>query len=420
MTSCPFSDTPVFSEQALKAPHAVMARLRNEAPVYRDPHTNLVLVSRFKDIETATAQPAVFSNDFGSLMNSGAGQDISAEEAAILEQMLPSVPTMLTADAPEHTRYRKLAMKAFSFKRVRGMGAYVETLTHELIDQLPDAGVCDFKAAFADKLPMYIIADQLGVARSDFDQFERWSGASTARFSGFANPSERVAIARALLAFQEYFCGVIAEKRKRPTDDLISDLANVDLKEEGDQRKLNDAELISMIQQILVAGNESTASTLVAGFRYLIEHPDTAAELRHHHDLIEPFIEEVLRLIAPVRNMYRLVKEETVLAGVPLKPGDVVVLSYGSGNRDEQVFNDSDTLSLCRTEKSRHLSFGSGVHGCIGNQLARLELKTAFPALLDRLENVSLDPDQPAPEYAPNLMLHGLTTLPIRYRKVGA
>eukprot|EP01035_Chromulina_nebulosa_P039729 gene39729-53712_t len=182
--TCPLADFNIFAPDLLQDPHDYYRRLRKEAPVFRDPKTGIVTVATYDLImEEVNRQPMVFSNNFGGQMRGSVG-DLDAEEAAIMSDGIAVANTMLTADPPVHTRFRKLAMKAFTHKRVEVMGAYVATVANELIDSFIADGKCEFKSAFANHLPMIVIADSLGAPRGDMDRFHRWSDAFVVQLGG--------------------------------------------------------------------------------------------------------------------------------------------------------------------------------------------------------------------------------------------
>ena len=202
--TCPLEEVDTFDAGFLQNPHPFYARTRAEAPIYRDPKNGVVYVATYDLIREVNAQPRLFSNKFAEQLRAGGVEETSAEEAAILEDAIDVTDTMLTADPPEHTRYRKLAMKAFSYKRVLQMTEYVGDLTHELIDRMPE-GECEFKTGFANKLPMYVISDALGVPREKFDVFEEWSNAFVLQLSGMADQTGRLWAASKIVECQKYF-----------------------------------------------------------------------------------------------------------------------------------------------------------------------------------------------------------------------
>ncbi len=411
----PLAEINAFDPEILNDPYPYFSRLRAEAPVFRDPKTGIVSVSTFELIMEVNRQPLVFSNRFSQALRAGAVNAMDPEEAAILAGGVAPMDTMLTADPPEHTRYRKLAMKAFTHKRVEQLGEIVAKITHELIDGFVADGQCEFKSAFANHLPMTMIADALGAPRADMDRFKRWSDAFVVQLGGVSDRETRLEAARRIVEFQTYFIARIEEKRARPTEDVISDLVHATLAEEGDPRGLNHAELISIIQQLLVAGNETTAHTLTAGLYYLTADPALRARLLADPALIAGFVEETLRLLSPTNNMWRVVTRDAQIGGVAVREGEVLLLRYGSGNRDGRQFPDPDRFDPDRPDARGHLAFGAGIHTCIGAQLARKEMVTAFPILLERLKNPRFAPGRNAFRYDPNILLRGVLELHIAF-----
>lgn len=417
LATCPLADVDTMDADFLQHPHPFYARLRHEAPVFRDPKTGIIFVNTYDLVKQVCAKPKIFSNKFGEQLKSGAATDQDPEEVAIQEQGWIIKDTMLTADPPEHTRYRKLCMKAFSYKRVLQMSEYVETLVHQLIDELPQSGALEFKSEFANKLPTFVIADSLGVPREHFDKFEQWSNAFIVQLSGIADKPQRLWAARTVVEFQKYFVDVIEEKRVNPTEDVISDLVHADLAEEGDNRKMEYVELLSIIQQLLVAGIETTAHTLTAGLYYLLQHPKQMQALRTDPSLVDNFVEETLRYLSPTNNMWRVASEDTEIDGVEVNKNDLLLIRFGSGNRDEGKFEDPDEFDLTRGNSKEHLAFGAGIHTCIGAQLARKELQTAFPIILERLKTLKISDAQEDLVYLPSILLRGVLELNIEYEK---
>jgi cytochrome P450 len=223
--------------------------------------------------------------------------------------------------------------------------------------------------------------------------------------------------ARRIVEFQRYFIERIEEKRAAPTEDVISDLVRATLAEEGDPRVMDYSELLSIIQQLLVAGNETTAHTLTAGMYYLARDPDLRARLLADPDAIDVFVEETLRLLTPTNSMWRVVMKDAEIGGFAVGAGEVMLLRYGSGNRDDAEFHDPEALDLDRVDPRRHLAFGAGIHTCIGAQLARKEMVTAFGILLRRLRNPRVAPGSESLRYSPNILLRGVLELPLRFDK---
>jgi cytochrome P450 len=414
---CPLHEINPFDPAILVDPYPYFARLRAEAPVFRDPKTGIFHVASYELIREVNAQPRRFSNDFGAQLRSGAGP-MDPDEMAIMMQGLPPANTLLTADPPVHTRFRKLVAKAFAMKRVEGMADGIARIVTDLLDEIAPRGFsgrrsAEFKTAFADRVPMTVIADALGVPRDHMGEFKSWSDGFIVQLGGVSDKPTRLEAARKIVAFQRYFLDKIEEKRASPTEDIISDLVHVDLAEEGDHRTMTPEELISIFQQLLVAGNETTAHALAAGLYYLIRHPEQQAALRADPALVDGFVEETLRHLSPTNNMWRVALEDTDVGGVTIPKGALVLLRYGSGNRDDAHFPGADRFEMTRENARDHLAFGAGIHTCIAAPLARKELQIAFPLLLERMTDIRLeDPDI---VYAPNVLLRGVAHLNVSY-----
>jgi cytochrome P450 len=413
--SCPLHQINAFDPELLQDPYPYFARLRREAPVYRDPNTGIVSVSTYDLINEVNRQPLVFSNDFAAQLQSGSTGGMDPDELAILSKGWPVTSTMLTADPPAHTRYRKLAAKAFTYKRVELMGDYVAKVTNDLIDRFAADGRCEFKSAFANHLPMTVIADSLGGPREDMERFHQWSEAFIVQLGGVSDKAARLDAAAKIVEFQRYFVDKIEEKRAHPTDDIISDLVHADLSEEGDPRKMDYSELLSILQQLLVAGNETTAHSLTAGLYYLISNPDQFARVLADPELVPGFVEETLRFLTPTNNMWRVATRDAEIGGVPVKKGEMILVRYGSANRDEQHFDHPDRFDVARPDVRSHLAFGAGIHTCLGASLARKEMQVAFPILLERLKNPRFQDGANTFRYSPNVLLRGVLELHIAF-----
>ncbi len=408
--SAPLDQSTPISAEALACPHQYNERLRREAPVYRCPHTGIVFVSDYETVRRVAKDHKTFSNRFGQAMRSEG--EVDPRLAEIQAQGYPPVDTMLTQDPPLHRRYRGMVNQAFTARRVATLGPSIERLCHQLIDAFADTGECEFVEAFAERVPMTVIADQLGVPLSDYDLFKSWSDAFVAQLSRMASPEEELEAARLIVEFQKYFAAKLEERRLDPRDDIISDIVHARFENE---RPLDVAEMLSILQQLLVAGNETTTHCIAEGVLLLIRKPDQHQLLKDDPELVPNFVEEVLRLASPTANMWRVVTRDTDINGVPVPAGAVVQLRFSSANRDESVFEEPHRLDVARPNARSNVAFGHGVHMCIGASLARKELEVAFRVLLERLDDFTLACAEAELEYPPNVLLRGLTRLPVRF-----
>ena len=409
----PLSQVALFDPAILQCPHATYKRLRADAPVLRDTSTGIFQVSSYDLVCQAALDSDTFSSAFGDALRGRFGP--SPEAQAIMAQGYEPMDTMLTADDPEHARYRKLVSKAFTPARVSKMGDGMTAVVNELIDGFIDAGEVELASAFSQPLPLRVIAAELGVPSRDLDDFKRWSQAFVDQLSHMAGAEGEARAAREIVDFQHYFADRLEERRRAPTGDILSDLATVTLTEEGDPRGLTTREALSIIQQLLVAGNETTAHTISEGMKLLIEHPDQMAAVLADPGLVPDLVEEALRMLTPTQNMWRVARRDTELAGVAIPAGSVLLLRYGSANRDEARFADGETFDIRRPNVRRHLAFGYGIHVCLGAAMARREMVIAFTGLLSRVRNWRFTPGRNRFVHPPNILLRGLTELHLSF-----
>jgi cytochrome P450 len=413
--SLPLAASTPMSPDVLQCPHEYNARLRREAPVYRCPHTGIVFVSDYDTVCKVAKDHQTFSNRFGQAMRADTEIDPRLIEAQ--KEGYPPVDTMLTQDPPLHRRYRGMVNEAFTARRVATLEPAIERVCEELIERFADTGRCEFVEDFAERVPMTVIADQLGVPLTDYELFKRWSDAFVAQLSRLATPDEEVEAVKLIVQFQKYFAAKIEERRADPKDDIISDIVHARFENE---RPLDIPEMLSILQQLLVAGNETTTHCIAEGILLLIDNPDQHALLKANPALVTNFTEEVLRLATPTANMWRVATADTEINGVAVPKGGMVQIRFSSADRDEAVFPQPDRLDVTRPNVRSHIAFGHGVHMCIGASLARGELNVAFRVLIEKLDNFALDCPREELHYAPNVLLRGLSTLPIRFTRRAA
>ena len=400
-----------FSAAVLADPFAAYQQALAVSPVYPVPGTGITLVLSYALVAEATARVEDFSNDFSAILSGMRSAD--PDVVAVLEQGWPQRDTLLTADPPDHTRFRKLVNLAFSMKRVDALESHVRTIVTSLIDGFIDRGECDFVRDFAIPLPVQLITEQIGIDRTDFATVKRWSDAFADRLGGMISKERELECAREVVEFQHAMKAKIDERRASPRDDLLSDLVNAQV---DDERPLDDAELLSILQQLMVAGNETTTSSLAGGLVHLIRNPDQADKVRANPALVRNLVEEVLRMESPSAGLWRVVKRDTELGGVAIPAGSMLMLRFAAANRDPTKFEDPDRFDVERKNANAHLAFGRGIHMCVGNMLSRKEMTVAFDELLKRLAGLKIT-DESALAYPPNMLLRGLSALPIRFSR---
>lgn len=403
-----------FAPEVLSDPWAFYAECHRHGPVFQLPGTPITYVTGYDAVVDALGRVEEFSNAFGTDLAGARSQD--PEVTAILETGWPAVDTMLTADPPVHTRYRKLVNLAFSMKKVDALEGRIRAIVVELIEAMQaKAGrgeTVDFVADFAIPLPVAVIASEIGMQGStDVATVKRWSDAFADRLGQMIPRERELECAREVVEFQRHSKTLIDARRANPTGDLLSDLVHASV---DGETPLDDAEIMSVLQQLMVAGNETTTSTLAGGLLNLIRHPAALAEVRADPSLIPNMVEEMLRLEAPTSGMWRVVKRDAELAGAEVKAGTMLMVRFAAANRDPAKYEDPDSFLPARKNARTHLAFGRGIHMCVGNMLSRKELAVAFEELLARLDGFAVAPGATL-VWKPNMLLRGLSGLPLTF-----
>lgn len=381
------------------------------APVFQDPGLGAKIVMSYELCAEATGRVEEFSNDFNSALSGAMAQDPDIH--AVLEKGWPQMDTLLTADPPVHTRFRKLVNLAFSMPRVNALEEGIRAKVNALIDTFIEKGECEFVSEFAVGLPVQVICEQLGFSLSEQANVKRWSDAFADRLGHMISKERELECAREVVEFQHAVKAKIDARRVAPTDDLLSDIVNASL---AGERPLDDAEILSVAQQLMVAGNETTTHSLAGGIVHLAQNPVAQAKVRKRPEIIPNMIEEVLRLDTPTAGMWRVVKADCTLGGHEFKAGEMIMLRYAAANRDPARFPDPDRFDPERTNARTHIAFGKGIHMCVGNMLSRKEMTVAFQQLLSRLDDIRIAEGAEL-KVAPSVMLRGLIEVPIRFGK---
>ncbi len=396
-----------FAYEVQQCPFPHYAAIRQDHPVFHVPGTDLYLVTRHEMVVPILRDVETYSNNFG---NTGEKppEHLLEELKAIQAQGYEQVPTMLTIDPPAHTRYRSLVASALTPRRVKELEPVVRGICEELVDAFPSDGRVEFNRAFAIPVPVRAIAHVLNVPHDRLDDFKRWSDDSIASIGAMPSDERRLEAQRGIVEFQQYFAAELEQRRAHPVDDLLSTLVQAEYQDDAGPRPLTMPEMLSIIQQLLVAGNETTTNTFAEAMKLLADHPDQWERTRKDPSRIPTLVEEVLRLTTPTQGMFRKLTRDVVLEGVPIPAGARLVLVYAAANRDPQVFEDPDRFDPDRPNLKEQLAFGKGIHFCIGAPLSRLELVVGLEVLAARVERIELAEDGAPLEYHPSFMLRGL------------
>ena len=273
----------------------------------------------------------------------------------------------------------------------------------------------ELNEAFAVPLPLVVICDMLGLPRSDLAQFKRWSD-GIAQLGGMVSAEKLVEIQRGYVEFNRYLAERVDERRRDPRDDIMTDLITLTFDApDGEHRALTNPEILSILPQLLVAGNETTTNTITSGVALLVDHPDQMQAVRDDRALVPNLVEEVLRLESPVQCHFRRATRDVVLGGVEIPAGAGVGVIYAAANRDDRQFAAADRFDVRRGNARTHLAFSQGIHFCVGAPLARLEAKVAFEALLDGLSDMAFAPGRNDFCHVPSFTHRGLKQLWITF-----
>lgn len=403
----------LVTPEVLACPYDYYRRVRGEAPVHQTP-LGFWLISRYDNVLAVVRDPERFSSDARGLM--GARGEPSDELRAIASQGYPPANTLLTNDPPDHTRFRALVNKAFTPKRVAQLEDEIRRIATDLIDGWIDEGRVELVSRFAVGLPLTVIADALGVDRADMADFKRWSDSAVAPLSGLLTEDQLLECARDRVEMQHYLAARCDERRAEPRDDLLSDLVHATF-EDGARagEHLSMPELLNVLEQLLVAGNETTTKLIAAGTLLLIEHPEAMDAVRADPGLIPNLVEEALRVESPVQMLPRLTTVDVEVGGVAIPARSLCMVMYGCANRDESKYLAAEHFDVRRENARSHLAFGQGPHFCVGAALARSEARIAFELLLSRLDDIALAPVEAPTERELSMTLRGLSALHLTF-----
>ncbi|MEU7004423.1 cytochrome P450 [Nonomuraea sp. NPDC046570] len=377
-------------------PPAALARLRASDPVsplaYPDGHTGWLVTGH------ALVRAVLADSRFSSRAELNHFPIPRASAPATLQPAPPGIFTRM--DPPDHTRYRHLLTGQFTVRRMRELTTRIEQITTEHLDAMDRHGPpVDLVEAYAMPIPALVICELLGVPSTDRERFQRHS-AELMRLDN--TPQERIT---AYTALQEFMHALVTAKRAEPTDDMLSGLTAADI---------TDEELTNIGFMLLGAGFETTANMLALGTFALLCHPDQLAFLRADPSSIDHTVEELLRYLSVVPYTTRTALEDVELDGRVVKAGETVTVSISAADRDPHRFTDPDVLDL-RRQTGGHLAFGHGIHQCLGQQLARVEMRVGYPALFNRFPTLRLDV---APEEVPlrtDMLIYGVHRLPVTW-----
>jgi cytochrome P450 len=389
--------------------HAALTHLRATNPVAwvdNPPYRPFWAITKHADIMAIERANDLFISEPRPLLSTAAADDLAKEQ---LEAGM-GLRTLIHMDDPHHRKVRAIGADWFRPKAMRDLKVRVDELAKRYVDKMVDmGGECDFVTDIAVDFPLYVIMSLLGLPESDFGRMhmltqEMFGGDDDEYKRDGGTLEDQLAV---LLDFFAYFAKLTASRRENPTDDLASAIANGRI----DGEPLSEVDTASYYVIVASAGHDTTKDAISGGLLALIENPDELERLRRDPDLMGTAVEEMIRWSTPVKEFMRTATEDTEVRGVPIKKGESVYLAYVSGNRDEEVFTDPFRFDVGR-DPNKHVSFGYGVHFCLGAALARMEINSLFTELLSRLDTIEL---AGKPELSATTFVGGLKHLPVRY-----
>ena len=396
-------------------PYPTYDRLRVESPVYLDPVIGLYVVTGAEEMKQVLNNHQDFSSVPDTRVMAFYSNAPEILEIYEREGGWPPMSTLVTSDPPEHRRYRALVEKAVGAASVRTLREDVGRVVNEFIDEFIDLGKVDIQAAISMRLPVAVIGDLLGMPRDLGGVLQSMAEATTKLADGTRLTQEELFEGhRTQIRGQKVFHEYLERYRRQPAENLLSHLlyARLDTGE-----SLSEREIHSVVQALLVGGNDTTPGAIGNSLLLLARDPALQSALRAEPKLIPAFAEESMRLESPVQGLYRRTVRELTLGGVTIPENATLTIRYAAANRDEKVFERPNEIDLNRKGIRIHFAFGGGIHYCVGNILARMEVIVAVEELLGRLDDIALDPPDFVVRYVPKLVVRNPESLPMTFSK---
>ena len=401
-----FTDPQAYTDEV--SLHAKLAHLRSHAPVSwvdTPPYRPFWAITKHADVMEIERQNDLFTNFPRPLLAIAAADDAFLADVAAGT----GLRTLIHMDDPHHRDVRKIGVDWFRPKAMRDLKIRVDELAKIYVDKLVEKGPeCDFVQEVAVNYPLYVILSLLGLPESDFPRMlkltQEMFGGDDAELQRGNSLDDILAV---LLDFFNYFAALTASRREHPTEDLASAIANAKI----DGQPLSDMDTTSYYVIVASAGHDTTSAGIAGGLLALLENPGELDRLKKDPGLMGTAVEEMIRWVVPVKEFMRTAQSDTEVRGVPIAKGESVLLSYVSANRDEDVFTEPFRFDVGR-DPNKHLSFGYGVHFCLGAALARMEMNSFFTELVPRIKSIELAGE---PDFVATTFVGGLKHLPIRY-----
>ncbi len=413
------NEVDLTASEHIECPYKMYASLHQAGGVGVDPNIGTI-VAGYDTLAALAKNTSVYSSaitedDRGPRHMGINTEPVQEDVEEILSNAHPIVNALFTADPPEHTRHRKLISKALSPRSVRALEPQIRQITTDLIDAFIDRGSVDLIPEFAVPLPVTVIADILGVDRADIWTFKHWGDLMISGNIDLLSHERRREVAHAVVELHEYFVPRIEERRRQPTDDLLSIMVNTEVDGEP---PLTTEELLPIIDQILLAGHETTTNLIGNAMLVLLEDDALMTRLRENPRDIPAMVEEALRWDPPIQCTFRRAKKNDSIGDISVSAGDMVIPMWAGANWDPEVFPNPERFDIDRPNTKPHMGFGFGPHFCAGAELARIEARVAFEELLSRLGDIALDETASDLSHLPSFASHGYRKVGLRFKRL--
>jgi cytochrome P450 len=357
-----------------------------EKPIWRDPATGFWVVTRYQDVRAIAMHPQLWSSNTNQIFTRV--NSVTDQVNAIYEKdgWLP-IDTLVTNDPPDHKRYRTLVDKAFSPGRVKQLLPFIDSVATGLIEKVLEKGRCDFVQEFSIPMAITVISNQTGGAGpEDIPQLRKWAEGQLELIDPVLAPEREIELTHEAIDFQKWLSDAIDRVSEADDGTILSGLITAEVNGE----RLNKRELIAIALQFYAAGHDTTTSAVTSAMLYLARQPELLAALKAQPEKIPNFVEEILRLEGPVQRLFRRATSDTKIGDVDIKANEIAVIQWGGANRDGEKFPCPAQVNLDRKDITSHMAFGTGIHFCVGNQLARAELNAAVRAIVTRCATIEL------------------------------
>jgi cytochrome P450 len=395
-------------------PPAIYEQLRRSGAVRYLPGHDWYLVTKAEAVREVLRDAERFSSQVHKHTQPPA--EVADEVAQIRAQGWPYTPALGTNDPPDHTRLRRLVQRAFTPRSLAWMEPLVRRTAEELAAALPDGAKLDFLAAFAEPLPVWAISRVLGLPESRRGDIRRWSVAAAASIGGMPDAEAWIENERTLLHYQQTMAAEIEQVRQAPREGLLSTLVQAADNPGPGEDPIPMAQLLTLLRELVIAGNETSGKLITEIVRLLDTEPGEWDRIRSEPERARPVVEEALRWATPSQTAFRRATSDTQLAGLDIPAGSVLVVSFASANRDEDVYPDAARFDPHRDGLQQQLAFGLGQHACIGSPLARMEAVIATQVLAQQFDALTVIGRERL-RYNASFMVRGLLELPVRLRR---